>query len=190
MAQVTLSVGMNVRRKLNPSKLSQAVKRVLEWSLRNDIEGAEVLEAGAIGETIHVAITGGWSALHPDFETMSEDGIRRYLAENATYVASDDLTDTMEELLETAEMVSDRKDEDLQDLMPAGTATVVSTSNDNPLVRPNRPRTSMTLTGVSAYGVDLAVMLAALLKRHGYVTEEPRDLEELLQAGDSALNPF
>lgn len=113
--------------------------------------------------------------------------IRRYLAENATYVASDDLSGSMEELLETAELVSDRKDEDLQDLKPA---TVASTSNDNPLVRPNRPKTSMTLTGVSAYGVDLAVMLAALLKRHGYVTEEPRNLEELLQAGDSALTPF
>ena len=57
----------------------------------------------------------------------------------------------------------------------------------NPLVRPNRPKTNMRLVGVTAYGIDLAVMLSVLLQRHGYLQHEPEDLSALLTAGDLAV---
>lgn len=44
----------------------------------------------------------------------------------------------------------------------------------------------MKLTGVVAHGVELAEMLAALLQRHGYISETPADLDELLAAGRHA----
>lgn len=44
----------------------------------------------------------------------------------------------------------------------------------------------MKLTGVTAYGVELATMLAALLQRHGYIEQEPKDLDELLQCAKAA----
>lgn len=57
----------------------------------------------------------------------------------------------------------------------------------NAMIRPSRPQTSMRLTGVSVYGVDLSVMLAKLLVGHGYLTQEPADLNGLLEAGDAAV---
>ena len=57
----------------------------------------------------------------------------------------------------------------------------------NPLVRPNRPKTNMRLSGVTAYGIDLAAMLSVLLQRHGYLQQEPEDLSALLAAGDLAV---
>jgi hypothetical protein len=40
----------------------------------------------------------------------------------------------------------------------------------------------MILTGVFAYGVEFAEMLALLLKRHGYLEAEPKNLDELVTA--------
>jgi hypothetical protein len=40
----------------------------------------------------------------------------------------------------------------------------------------------MILTGVCAYGVEFAEMLALLLKRHGYIDAEPKNLDELVTA--------
>lgn len=58
---------------------------------------------------------------------------------------------------------------------------------NNPLIRPVRPQTNMDLCGVTAYGVDLAVMLAKVLVAHGHIDAEPRALPELLAAGDAAV---
>lgn len=57
----------------------------------------------------------------------------------------------------------------------------------NPMIRPTRPQTEMVLTGVPAYAVDLAVMLAKLLVAHGHIQQEPEDLAGLLAAGDAAI---
>lgn len=45
----------------------------------------------------------------------------------------------------------------------------------------------MQLTGVGAYGVELAEMLATLLQQHGYISNAPADLTELLIAGSGAV---
>ena len=49
---------------------------------------------------------------------------------------------------------------------------------------------TMNLLGVTAHGVELAESLSALLQRHGYIGQEPADLDELLVAARHATaNP-
>jgi hypothetical protein len=56
------------------------------------------------------------------------------------------------------------------------------------LIRPVPPTTNMVLTGVAAYGVDLAVLLAKLLVAYGHIRQEPADLATLLAAADVAVS--
>jgi hypothetical protein len=48
--------------------------------------------------------------------------------------------------------------------------------------------TNMRLTGVSAWSPELAVLLAHLLQRHGYIEKEPTDLAELLAAARATVH--
>lgn len=46
----------------------------------------------------------------------------------------------------------------------------------------------MVLTGVTAYGVELAETMVTLLKRHGYIEATPKNLDELIASCREAYN--
>lgn len=46
----------------------------------------------------------------------------------------------------------------------------------------------MVLTGVTAYGVELAETMVTLLKRHGYIEATPKNLDELMASCRKAYN--
>lgn len=56
MQDITLAVKLKISDEVTKHRLPKAVKTVLEWVLGNDIDGAEILTAGPIGEDIDVAI--------------------------------------------------------------------------------------------------------------------------------------
>ncbi|WP_321935508.1 hypothetical protein [Paraburkholderia sp. J8-2] len=49
-------------------------------------------------------------------------------------------------------------------------------------------QTKTNLVGVTAYGLELAVVLSTILQRHGYLDAEPADLAGLISAGREALS--